>query len=288
MSEKGSSAVSPGCAGGKNTPRGVWITRPEGQAAHLAARLAARGWEPIVAPLLAIEPRVDPVEASRWAEALDTFAWIFFVSANAARIGVGAIRTYRAWPPGPPVATVGAGSAATLRELGFPEVWYPRAGADSEAVLGEPWTQPSVIAGKRLLIVKGEGGRGLLAEVLRARGAELFTWSCYRRIPERWRDETWQPFVAGRIAALIVTSSEAAQILPQAMGASRFAAVCERLPAVVNHPRVAEALKRVGWREMAVAPQPGDEALVATLDAYFGRSLNDDERERNGQAPGRC
>lgn len=249
----------------------VWVTRPLAQTERLSALLRAHGWEPIVAPLLAIEPTVTEEAARQWAEALDGHLWVFFVSTNAAQIAVPAIRMHRPWPPGPPVATVGAGSAAVLRALGFPDVWYPVDGADSEAVLAASWTQPERVAGQSLLIVKGEGGRGLLTEALRARGAEVHEWICYRRRVARWLPHHWEPYAQGRIAALLITSSEAARGLPGAMGAERFEKVRERLLAVANHPRVAEALQTLGWRHVVTAPRPGDDALVATLQECYSR-----------------
>ena len=55
------------------------------------------------------------------------------------------------------------------------------------------------------------------------------------------------------------------------MGAERFEKVRERLLAVANHPRVAEALQTLGWRHVVTAPRPGDDALVATLQECYSR-----------------
>ncbi len=247
-------------------PPAVWVTRPYAQAHGLAASLRARGYEPIVAPLLEIAPAVDESLARHWAEQLERLAWVFFVSANAAEIGVAAIRRYRHWPPGPPVATVGASSAAALRALGFAEVWQPEGGAESEAVLAAPWTQPDQVAGRSLLIVKGEGGRLLLPETLRQRGANVHEWVCYRRLPGTWSQAVGQALAEGRLRAVLVTSSEAARLLPTIVGPQWLTHLCQHIPAVANHPRVAQTLAALGWQRIATAQRVGDPDLIAQLE----------------------
>jgi len=247
-------------------PPAVWVTRPYAQAQGLAASLRARGYEPILAPLLEITPAVDESLARHWAEQLNHFAWVFFVSANAAQIGVAAIRRYRHWPPGPPVATVGASSAAALRALGFAEVWQPEGGAESEAVLAAPWSQSEQVAGRSLLIVKGEGGRSLLAETLRQRGADVHEWACYRRLPGTWSEAVGQVLAEGRLRAVLVTSSEAARLLPAIVEPQRLQYLCQYIPAVANHPRVAQTLAALGWQRIATAKKIGDAELIAQLE----------------------
>ncbi len=247
----------------------VWVTRPAGQNAGLIAALAAQGIEGVEAPLLQIEPVPDPQRAVQVARLLDDFAWVFFVSRNAAQLGVTELRAHRPWPPGPPVATVGAGSAAVLRALGFTEVWYPRSGADSEHVLAEPWTQPDAVKGSRVLIVKGEGGRTLLAQALRDRGAEVVEFVCYRRLPPRWSEAVWAPWHEGRLHGLILTSSEAAAHLPSVVPPSLWDAV-RRLPVVASHPRIAAVLQRQGWERVACAAAPDEKTLAQTMARCLG------------------
>ena len=58
------------------TPKRVWITRAEPGAARTAARLRDMGFEPIVAPLLAIKHLTPPVLD------LAPFAALAFTSVN--------------------------------------------------------------------------------------------------------------------------------------------------------------------------------------------------------------
>ena len=86
----------------------VWITRAEPGASRTAARLRDMGCEPLIQPLLAVEPLTPPLPD------LDRFAALAFTSAN----GVAA---FAALTPrrDRPVFAVGEATAGAAREAGF-------------------------------------------------------------------------------------------------------------------------------------------------------------------------
>ena len=90
------------------TPTRGWITRAEPGAARTAARLRDMGFEPIVAPLLAIEQLTPPVPD------LATFAALAFTSVN----GVAA---FAALTPSRdcPVFAVGDATAQAAHTIGM-------------------------------------------------------------------------------------------------------------------------------------------------------------------------
>ena len=173
MSES-AAPVAPSLAG-----RVVLVTRPAGQGEQLADRVRAAGGEPFLFPTLAIEPVSPSPHAAALLRRPDVFSWAVFVSANAVAHGLPLILAAGAWPPGLRAAAVGAGTAAALRARGVPQVLAPAAGGDSESLLA--LAAMHEVGGQRVLVIRGVGGRELLADTLRARGAHVEYLECYRR-----------------------------------------------------------------------------------------------------------
>ncbi|WP_275576186.1 uroporphyrinogen-III synthase [Aquitalea magnusonii] len=74
-----------------------------------------------------------------------------------------------------------------LARLSGQDILFPTAGSDSEALLALP--QLADVAGQHWLIVRGQGGRALLADTLCARGAQVSLAEVYQRVDGRpdWR-----------------------------------------------------------------------------------------------------
>ena len=92
--------------------RRVWITRAQPGAARTAARLTALGFEPVVAPLLAIRPLPDALDA---APDFATIAALAFTSPN----GVEAFAALTPDLRDLPVFAVGDATAEAARDAGF-------------------------------------------------------------------------------------------------------------------------------------------------------------------------
>ena len=240
--------------------RGILVTRPAGQAQRLAALVEAGGGRAILFPAIEIEPLEGPLPP------LEEFDLVAFVSPTAvqcagARLKGSSVR----------VAAVGSGTRRELEAQGFTDVVAPRDGSDSEALLALPELQD--VAGKRILIVRGEGGRELLAESLTARGGEVEYLECYRRVVPR-ADPAPLLSKWDEVDAVTVSSSEAVDNLVGLLGAGRLAGK----PLFANHPRVAERAREAGIAEVIVAG-PGDEETGEALVAYFGSRMEDRQPE---------
>jgi len=90
--------------------RRVWVTRAEPGAARTAVRLTALGFEPLVAPVLAIRPLSPAID-------LTDIAALAFTSVN----GVAAFAA-RTPERDRPVFTVGDATAQAARDAGFTDV----------------------------------------------------------------------------------------------------------------------------------------------------------------------
>lgn len=235
--------------------RGVLVTRPAGVAAGLVARIEQAGGRPIVFPAIDIVALPRPGAFDR----LGDFALAIFVSPTAVER---ALAWVGRWPSALPVAAVGEGTRRALERAGVSHVLAPAEGADSEALLAAPGLERYF--GKRMLIVRGAGGRELLARSLAERSCEVELAECYRRVRPaadvRALLAEWQ---AGKVHAVTVFSSEALENLAALVGDARLGGT----PLFVSHPRIAERAARRGLT--AVVAGPGDDAMVERLVAYF-------------------
>ena len=143
---------------------GVLVTRPAGQAGTLQRLIEDSGGTAILAPLLDIEPVARDGEGPRRLGRKENPNWLVFVSANAVRCAFDLLGVQ--WLEGcqAKIAAIGLATARALAEKGVEVDLKPKQQFNSEALLAEAeWEQ---VSGLRFLIVRGVGGRELLAETL--------------------------------------------------------------------------------------------------------------------------
>lgn len=245
------------------TGLGVLVTRPLGQAAGLRARLEALGARPILYPTLEIQPPADTASLERRLAELADYDLALFVSPTAVQQGLPRIPV---WPEELRVAGIGSGTAAALREAGIAAVLAPTDGADSEHLLALP--ELADMAGYRVLIFRGEGGRELLAETLAARGACVAYAECYRRgLPVADPGALLDDWRRGGIQAVTVLSAQGLDNLFTLLGADN-AALIRATPLFAPHPRIVEHARALGVTR-AIATPPGEAGLTRALVEYF-------------------
>jgi uroporphyrinogen-III synthase len=119
----------------------------------------------------------------------------------------------------------------------------------------------------RVVIFRGDGGRELLGDTLKARGATVDYVGCYRRAaPQSGADGLVEALRDGRLHASTFTSSEGLDNLVALLDAEalrRFKAI----PAFVPHPRIALRAQAQGFH--AIATGGADAGLVAGLLEWF-------------------
>lgn len=249
--------------------RCIAVTRPEGQAESLCRAIRAAGGEALPFPVLAIGPAPDAAPLLALLPQLDAFDLAFFVSPNAANYAMQFILARRSWPPGLKVATVGKGSERVLAAYGCAAVIAPQQGFDSEAVIALPEFSAAAVAGRKVLIFRGDGGRELLAETLRERGASVEYVTCYRRFcPKLDPRLLLEPVARGEIDALLLTSSEGVRNLEQMLGAEGLEAL-RPVMVFASHPRIAAQARAAGFHAVVETPA-GDEGLMEALVNHFG------------------
>ena len=247
--------------------RGIVVTRPRHQAAALAALIEDAGGRAVLFPTIEIKDLADPGPALRVIDRLEEFQLAIFISANAVQKGIELMRRQaKAWPKGLRAAAVGAATRHELERQGLADVLVPQVGADSEALLALPALAD--VAGKRVLIFRGRGGREALAETLVARGAQVDYAECYfRGRPEADSTPLLAGWERGEVHAATVFSVAALANLAAMLGAAG-GALLKSTPLFVSHRRVADEALRMGVRTPVVAG-PGDGEMTQRLVAYF-------------------
>lgn len=247
--------------------KGVLVTRPREQAGSLMLRLQQMSALPMAFPALAIDGPSQPETLKARLATVGQYDWLIFVSPTAAQFGMAAL--HQASPSAAmriKAAAVGSGTADALRAAGCCEVIAPVSGADSEHLLALP--EFASLAGRRVLILRGEDGRELIAEQLRARGATVDYAACYRRVcPNSDPAPLRQALAQQRLQALTVFSRETLDNLLQLIGADSVQMLRE-LPLFAPHRRIAEHAQALHFAH-AIATGPGESGLLAGLVEYF-------------------
>lgn len=245
-------------------PWRLLLTRPAEESAGLATELANEGVASASLPLLAIEPLPFTAPQRELMSRLNSFAAVIVVSKPAARLGLELLRQAGPGLPTPCWFSVGGGTAAVLQQQGL-TVNYPAAGDDSEALLELPALQAALGAkGASVLILRGEGGRELLAERLRERGVRVEYLQLYRRtLPEYAEGELLRRIRAERLNGLVVSSGQGLQHLQQLAGAHW--PQLSGLALFVPSPRVAEQARAAGASTVVDCRGASAQALLAAL-----------------------
>ncbi|VAW91373.1 hypothetical protein MNBD_GAMMA23-1055, partial [hydrothermal vent metagenome] len=154
------------------TNKHIMVTRPAHQASKLIHLLEQAGAQVYCQPLIEIIAIDKPITAIERVKKLNTTDIVIFISQNAVTHGMQLIQQQGTLPAQLKLATVGLGSASLLETLtNRPVDIIPQNAYNSESLLAHPALQN--VDGKTITIFRGIGGRNLLAETLRERGAQV-------------------------------------------------------------------------------------------------------------------
>ena len=242
---------------------GVLVTRPEHQAEHLCQLIEAEGGAAVRYPALVIKPRSDRAAVRAAIGPADRYDLIIFISANSVRFGADFLDQRHDVA----IAAVGQPTAAALNVAGYRVSLMPAQGAGSEELLAMP--QLAHMAGKRVLILRGSGGRELLSEVLTARGALVQYAEVYTREPAKpsaqLQSEIELLWRQGGIRAYAATSVELLEALVGIV-TQRCRELMDSTALVTGSRRVAEAAGRLGLGSpIVLADSPDDAAMTGAL-----------------------
>jgi uroporphyrinogen-III synthase len=240
------------------------LTRPAEESQILAQTLAEVGVYSASLPLLEIEPL--PVSEANRSIIYDLAAYcaVIVVSKPAARLGLAMLDEVWPQPPMQKWFTVGAATAQILDDYGL-HVFFPEHGDDSEALLDLPPFQQALSGyDPKVLIMRGEDGRELLAERLRERGVVVDYLPLYRRhLPQYPAFALPDTVKAERLNGLVVSSGQGFEHL-RALAGNAWPTLTQ-LPLFVPSPRVAEMARAAGALDVVDCRGASAPALLAAL-----------------------
>jgi uroporphyrinogen-III synthase len=163
-------------------------------------------------------------------------------------------------------AAIGHQTARELALYGIHDILTPHTRFDSETLLA--LGEMHDVANETVVIFRGVGGRDVMADTLKSRGANVIFAECYRRInPQTDAQSLNNLWHQGQLDAVIVTSSEAMRNLLDMAGESEW---LRHVTLCVNHARIAELPLQFGFKVL-VTDAPGDDAMIKCLSQVVNK-----------------
>ncbi len=245
----------------------ILVTRPSPMGEQLVSRLRLLGRVAYHTPLIEFAPGGDLPRLPQYLAALRPGDLLFVLSQHAVQYAAPLLTRQRiTWPNHLACYAIGRTSALALHQVSGLSVDYPRDREISEALLQLPALQQ--IAGKQALLLRGNGGRELLAEALVERGAMPINCECYQRRQIDYdgyeQAAHWQRL---NINTLVVTSGEMLQQLYTLVPEYYRDAWLLRCRLIVVSERLATLGQQLGWQQIRVADNADNDALIRALQS---------------------
>ncbi|WP_428623207.1 uroporphyrinogen-III synthase [Sedimenticola sp.] len=240
---------------------GVLVTRAAHQAATLCRLIDSRNGLALRFPSVEIKDPPDTARVTAQLAGLADYDIAIFISPNAVLWGI-KLSPQQKLPAAVALAAVGKRTAQTLAESGYPVDVVPEFSFDSEGLLETPELKD--VAGKRILILRGNGGRELLGEALQERGASVDYAEVYQRAcPEidsepllyRWRDD---------VDVVTVTSNILLENLFSMLG-EKGQPLLQQTPMIVVSDRMRQHARELGCREVYLARSADEQDLLEAI-----------------------
>lgn len=244
----------------------ILVTRPKHQADPLCELIRSNKGQAIAYPTIEIQPANTHAKILVRENTFSEFDFIVFVSRNAVKMAFDHYLSLVSLPAHIKVFGIGAGTAETLSSFNIKNVIHAGAQADSEALLGLPEMQEERLTGRKVLIIRGVGGREYLADNLKGRGASVEYAEVYKRcLPEydvKDSHKIWQDI---KPDAIIVTSNDGlnnlVHLTPETDQPQLFAT-----PLVLMSARSDNLAKELGFVSVTgIAIDKNDQGLLSAL-----------------------
>ncbi len=247
----------------------VLVTRPHDQALGLCAAIEAEGGKAILAPMVAIQPISDHKRCGAIVDSVDEYDAVIFISRNAVEFGVKLMQRRQQNLAGCIIYAVGVGTANGLRDAGYTDITTPRGEFTSEGLLQLDGLQAHEIAGQKILIFRGAGGREHLANTLKRRGAKVDYCEVYERVvPNICIAETLSAAGVSVPDIAIITSVECLTNFVDKIEEEGLDLLFD-IPLIAVGSRLGVEIGKLGFTNPPViVDNPSDEHVIETLTLW--------------------
>jgi len=124
------------------------------------------------------------------------------------------------------------------------------------------------VAGQRVLIVKGTGGRKTLRETLHQREARVDELACYRRVcPEMASGSLAELLFRKAVDVVMISSGEGLHNMLTLLS-DKESTNFRDIGLVVPSPRVAKLAQQAGFNDVVTAANASDAAMLQALQQW--------------------
>ena len=243
---------------------GVLVTRPEQQALALCEAIEKHRGQAIRFPTIEIVAAADREQQLAQAGNYDD---LLFISPNAVANSVDTLR-----PRGQRIIAIGDATAKRLEEAGIETDLVPGGSADSETLLASHAL--AEMHGRKVLIIRGKGGRALLGDTLRERGAEIDYAEVYERrcpnVDTQPLKDAWE-----QVDVIIATSNTILDNLLRLLGDIEDDVL--NMPLIVISKRMADHAAKLGFNTIHRANSAASTQLLDTLCNLVGSTQDSSE-----------
>ncbi len=245
------------------------ITRPKEQAEPLAQSIQEQGGQAWVMPMMTIEPYAENQHIRSKVLQFDQYHKVIVISHHAARLCMKHIDIY--WPQLPTGIqwyAIGEKTRTALAHFDVSSV-CPDQALDSEALLSLVDFQ--AVAGEKVLLIKGKGGRELLKSTLTDRGALVDELELYQRQRPEYPNEQLNSLIKEhRINVILASSGEILTNTTHYLTSELYEHCC----LIVPSKRVRELAKNMGFTRVHTAEGAGNNAMLSAMDLINSEGLS--------------
>ncbi len=242
----------------------ILVTRPVHQSDLLCYMIEQQGWQAIHYPVIEIQARELSARDQMHIHNIQQYQYLFFVSANAVNFALPLINGKMETLQKKSCIAVGKATFKALANCGIESALIPANSYNSESILAKPELQS--LAGFSCLIIRGEGGRELLAQTLLERGAKVDYLEVYKRVIPCHDNSEVEAYIFNKsLAAIVIYSGDALHNLIKMLAKQDIIKNLLNVPLVVISERVKTIAEKIGFNKIIVADQASDSAMINAL-----------------------